>query len=550
MAGSDRTPRGALRRLSAIVLGATIAGTGLAGTAPVARADASSDIPGIPLPGPIVTGILGGPVYDVVYQLDLAAGSVVVASLTGSPGTDFDLYLFDASAVTVVNNIGVVARSTGPTSTESLAHATVAGGRFYLDLNGASNVQGAFSLTVQTAVDRTPPAVTIGLAGGRAAINTSAVDVALRAVDDLSPISDMAFSTDGVAYGPWQPYAPAASVVLAPGDGQRSVWARVRNAAGLQSAAAVASIIVDTRPPAVLGISPLPNSRVGSLRPVFRVTFDEPVSAASWAAPGLLVQRADGTLVTGIATVDATGLTATFTPLADLPAGAACLVALGAVTDVAGNPVPAVPSWTVVPLEPSVIAARASAVTLPRGAVVEISGTYRGSFPPPETLALEARVGADTAFGPAGTAPVAADGTFRVTVRPSASTTFRLTAPETFTVAAAQADVTVAVRRDLRLLARGATSGSTRAGVTVAVAATAAPPAAGLAVTFRLERWSTTTRAWRLVSTWVRTTTASGAATMGWKPTSAGRYRWRAAVRGTLDYSTAFSNWVSWTVTR
>jgi hypothetical protein len=475
---------------------------------------------------------------------------VVVASLTGSPGTDFDIYLFDASATTVVNNVGVVARSTGPTSTESLAYATVAGGRFYLDLNGATDLQGAFTLTVQTAVDRTPPTVTIGLAGGRAAINTSAVDVALHAVDDLSPISDMAFSVDGVTFGPWQPFSATASVLLSPGDGPRSAWARVRNAAGLESAAAIGSVTVDTRAPAVLGISPAPDSRVGSLRPAFRVTFDEPVSAASWAASGLLVQRPDGTLVTGTATVDASGQVATFMPLADLPAGMACLVTLGAVTDVAGNLVPALPSWTLVPLIPASLAARASASTVARGATVEISGTYRGSSPPPETLALGARVGADTTFGPAGTVPVAADGSFRVTVRPAATTAFRLAAPETFTVAAAQADVTVAVRRDLRLLVVGATTGTTRAGVTVAVAATAGPPAAGLAITFRLYRWSTTARAWRLVSAWVRTTTASGAAAMGWKPTLAGLYRWRATVHGTVDYSTAYSNWVTRTVTR
>jgi hypothetical protein len=531
-------------------LALAIAAVALGAVPPVARADASSDIPGIPLPGSIVTGILGGVVYDVVYRLDLAAGSVVVASLTGSPDTDFDLYLFDASATTVVDNVGVVARSTGPSSTESLAYATVAGGRFYLDLNGASETQGAYTLTVQTAVDRTPPVVTIGLAGGRPAINSSAVDVSLHAVDDLSPISDMAFSADGATFGPWQPFAPAASVILSPGDGQRSVWVRVRNAAGLESAVAVASISVDTRAPAVLAISPLPDSRVGSLRPAFRVTFDEPVSAASWAASGLLVQRADGTLVTGTATVDASGLVATFIPLADLLAGTACLVTLGAVTDVAGNPVPAMPSWTVVAMIPASLAARANATTVARGAAVEISGTYRGSIPPPATLALEARVSADTAFGPAGTVAVAADGSFRVTVSPAATTTFRLTAPETFAVAAAQADLRVAVRRDVRLLASGAAGGTSRAGRTVVVRATVGPTAAGLTVTLRLYRWDPTARTWRLVSTRARVTPASGAVTTGWTPTSPGSYRWRAAVNGTAAFATNFSSWVPWSITR
>ncbi len=133
MARSTRRPA-PVRHLGAIALAVLLSATALGVATPVARADASSDIPGIPLPGAIVTGVLGGPVFDVVYQLDVAPGSVVVASLTGSPTTDFDLFLFDASATTVATNVGVVASSTGPTSTESLAYATSAGGRFYIDL--------------------------------------------------------------------------------------------------------------------------------------------------------------------------------------------------------------------------------------------------------------------------------------------------------------------------------------------------------------------------------------------------------------------------------
>ena len=69
-------------------------------------ADASSDIPGLPLPGPIAAGRLGGAIYDVVYRFSVAPGYVIVASLNGSPGTDFDLYLFDSSATTVLSKTG------------------------------------------------------------------------------------------------------------------------------------------------------------------------------------------------------------------------------------------------------------------------------------------------------------------------------------------------------------------------------------------------------------------------------------------------------------
>lgn len=536
--------------------------------------DNPSDIPGIPLPGPITTGILGGPVFDVVYRIDLAPGTILVAGLSGSPGTDFDLYLFDSSATTVFTTVGLVARSTGPTSDESISYGTMTGGRFYLNLHGFGELQGAYTLTVQTAVDRTPPIASILLEGGRPATNRDTVGVTLTATDDLSAVVDMAFSLDGVAFGPWQPFAPTASVILFPGDGPKSVWARVRNSVGLVSAAAVGTITVDTRPPQVVSVSPAPDSRVGSLRPVLRVTFDEPIDAASWGPNGLIVQRADGTRVTGLAAVEASGLAATFVPDADLPAGSAIVVTVGPVTDVAGNALLAIPSWTIVPLEPASLVAVASARVVSRGGEVVVRGTYRGVSPAPALTVLvrpgtpggvaagaggvaagtggvaAGSGGVAAGFEPAITVPVAPDGTFEFTVRPALSTAYRVEAPGTATVAGAAAEFAIAVRRDLRLLANGVSSGTSRAGRRVVVGAVAGPPAPGLSVTLRLYRWSPAARTWQLISTRPRTTDAAGSVATGWSPTTPGRYRWRATVGRTADFSTAFSSWVSWTVTR
>ncbi len=103
-------------------------------------ADPSSDVPGMPLPGPVAAGRLGGAIYDVVYSLSVAPGYVIVASLTGTAGTDFDIYLFDATATTVVSNAGLLTKSTGPTSTESISWPSRFGGTYYIDLNGATVV--------------------------------------------------------------------------------------------------------------------------------------------------------------------------------------------------------------------------------------------------------------------------------------------------------------------------------------------------------------------------------------------------------------------------
>src|SRR3990172_5509945 len=143
----------------------------------VMAADPSSDIPGRPLPGAIAAGRLGGAIYDVVYSLSVAPGYVVVASLTGASGTDFDIYLFDATATTVLSTTGQFTKSTGPTSTESISWPSQFGGTYYIDLNGATDVEGDYRLTVQAAPDSTPPTASMVLAGGRASTNQLTVPV-------------------------------------------------------------------------------------------------------------------------------------------------------------------------------------------------------------------------------------------------------------------------------------------------------------------------------------------------------------------------------------
>jgi hypothetical protein len=84
----------------------------------------------------------------------------------------------------------------------------------------------------------------------------------------------------------------------------------------------------------------------------------------------------------------------------------------------------------------------------------------------------------------------------------------------------------------------------------IPVSAVIAPAADGVAVGFRLERRSATTRAWRLVGTVTRRTDAAGQASVAWTPKGAGLYRWRATAATTPDFSTAASAWVRWSIGR
>jgi len=531
MGASHRPLARARRRLAATLVAVAVVGTALAGAPPVARADASSDIPGILLPGPIVTGVLGGPVYDVVYRLTAPAGSVILADLTGSPGTDFDLYIFDASATTVITNVGVVARSTGPTSDEHVAFATAAGGTFYIDLNGATEAEGTFSLAVQTVVDRTAPIMTtITINGGMIATNSLAATVAVTAFDDISGVVGTAFSFDGTSYGAWQPYGAPAAIALPPGDGPKIVWAKVRSGVGLESAPLSARIVVDTVAPTILGVSPDGGAHVASLRPTIRVRFDEPVDPGLWARSGVVVQRADGTRVAGSATLDSAGTTGSFTPTSDLAPGAAVSVTVGPVSDLAGNPLAGtVPSWLVVPLRPASLTAKPTLSIVTWRGGTAIVGRYVGAAPVP-AIRVASRAAGATEFGIPVPVTVAADGSFQIPVRPSETTVWRVTAAETGVYAAVSVPVRVSVRRSISLGGSGPTVvRSARRGRSVAVVATLGPAAPATAVTLTAFRYNVVTRAWRVVATITRTTSSAGSTagrvTFSWTPPTQGSYR-------------------------
>lgn len=507
-------------------------------------ADDPSNIPGVPLPGPVATGVLGGPVYDVVYRLSVPPGNVIVASLTGSPGTDFDLYLFDATATTVYGTAGLVASSLGPTSTEAISYPSAAGGTYYLDLNGATDVFGSYTLVVQIVPDRTPPQVSIQLDDGRPATNDPQVTVSLHAWDDLSGVSAMTFSNDGVSWGPWVPFTPTASWTIPAGDGPHTVWAKVMNGVGLESEPAQATIVLDTVPPGVVAITPAPGSWVAGLQPVLAVSFDEPLDPASWLQMGLLVQAADGTLIPGRYAYLADSRTGTFVPSQPLVAGETYVVGLGPVRDLAGNRVAPVGSWTIRPLIPTTVTLTASPRVLVAGEASRLALALAGG-PTNGPLALTAE--------PAGGEAVAqqvnlTDGRASLVVRPAVNTTYQAAYPGTDRLAPSSATVRVLVRRAVTLegvLAGGLQVG--RRGSPVDLRAVVAPRAPEVVVTFWIYRNLGAGRGFGLVAA-VRRTTVGGRAVWTWRPTVAGEYRVRVTTPPTVLFANGVSPWYRWLI--
>ena len=303
-----------LRRIAALALAALLATS--VWPASAARAADDSNIPGIPLPGSVVTGNLGGPIYDHVYSIDVPADRVILLALSGDAGTDFDLYLFNSHATTIYGTDGLVASSTSSGSTESVTYATQSGGRFYIDLNGATNVEGAFRLTVRLAADTTAPHAELRFNDGAVATPDSTIRVTVIATDDLSGVSDMQFSTDGQRWDDWREYQPLTLWSFPQVDGTRRLWVRVRDRSGNVSEPATAAITIDTVSPTVISRTPGPNAEVTQLRPIFEVRFSEAILPASWLSLGVLVQDAAGATVTGTYAYDDHTFTGTFAPAA------------------------------------------------------------------------------------------------------------------------------------------------------------------------------------------------------------------------------------------
>jgi len=535
-------PRTRLSMLLAVILA-----SGVLGVSPGSvLAAAESDIPGVPLPGPVVSGQLGGPIYDVVYRVEIPAGSVLVISLTGSPGTDFDLYLFSSSATTVVNLEGLIAKSIGPTSTESLSFATQIASTFYIDLNGATDVQGTYTLAVQIVPDPTAPQVSILLADAAPATNDPTVGVTLGAFEDLSGVSEMSLSEDGVTFGPWEPLRSSFTWTFAQPDGTMSLYARVRNGVGLVSAPARDSILLDRASPTVSAITPAPNSIVSDAQPVVRVQFSEAIRPETWVSDGVVMQAATGARVGGSLAYDAGTRTGSFRPAQPLELGMSYILTVGPVLDLAGNTVTQPGSWTLKALRATSVSLVPSATVLVWGQSVRLSG--RASLPPGGVVTLLRRDAAIVDYVPVAEV-TPSSGSFSHTIRPARSGWYRATFPGTGTAfPAGSAEQRILVRRRIALVGASAQGTSTGvAGRIVTLTAVARPERPGLQVSFLLYRYDRTSGRYRLAASYGRVTDETGRATLRWRPRP-GEWAWRVSITGDTEYANNITPFYRWRI--
>ena len=102
--------------------------------------------------------------------------------------------------------------------------------------------------TVSVTVDTTPPAGSVIVESGMASCKSREVQLTLSASDKYS-VKRMQISNDPGMGTTWEDYAAQKAWTLAPGDGQKTVYARFMDTNGLCSEPCNDTIILDTVPP-------------------------------------------------------------------------------------------------------------------------------------------------------------------------------------------------------------------------------------------------------------------------------------------------------------
>ncbi len=404
---------------------------------------------------------------------------------------------------------------------------------------------GNFRLVVAIEHDTVPPAAELRLDGGATATQDQTVRVTLIGTDDLSGVASMQLSVDGVVFGAFVPYTPTFLWSFSAQDGIKQLWARVRDHAGNVSPIATASIRLDTVAPGVVSRDPGPNEVAVGLSPTFTVVFDEPIEPSTWTNQGLVVQRLDGSTVSGTYAWSASSKTGTFVPSSDLAPGEAVTCSLSGITDLAGNPLNPIGTWVVTPLRTH------SIIAVPISGVVTAGGTatFHGQIDGPVfgTLTLQQLVGSiwTSIVG------VHIDQTDRFTVsaQVNENTWYRVHADASQVEApSSSAAIRVVARRGLSLIGASTTTPKVvTLGTTVKAIAQLAPISPNVTVTLTASRYDTTRRAWVTAAT-LRQASSAGRATFSWRPTAKGKYQLHLTTPSTTQFGNGISPAYLWTV--
>ncbi|WP_230199366.1 S-layer homology domain-containing protein [Bacillus ndiopicus] len=162
--------------------------------------------------------------------------------------------------------------------------------------DAAGNISsGTISDTI--CLDKTSPSGTIMIKGGASITASANVNLALTANDSGSGVTLMRLRNENqpAGMGTWENYTTSKGWTLSGGEGTKTVYVEYRDAAGNVSTAVSASIVLDTTPPQVVGVTNggLYNERVAFI-------FNEGTATLNGApitSPYMVTDEGDYTLI-------------------------------------------------------------------------------------------------------------------------------------------------------------------------------------------------------------------------------------------------------------
>jgi hypothetical protein len=337
--------------------------------APAARVAAAGaqEIPGVELTSRTVSGLVGGPVVDEVYEILIPAGTLFVATLRGEPGAELGLYLFEPGSTSIQTD-APLAQSAKPGSNQVISTGVELGGRFYLNVNGRNtNRAYEYDLSISITRDSTPPTI-VEFTPQRSA-QSQRVCTTLKATDLVSGVRLLQLRDLTDEEEPtWIRYAGRGEYCISvrPGNGERTLQVVARNGVGLRSAPRQWTVRIDDTQPSAISFRPAQSSVVFEPRPTIAWTFSERIRPAGVGSAEVFAYNQLGARLSGVTTLSADQLTLRWTPIANVPAGSTLLLGLSGVQDLAGNAATPVDSIQVFRKKTATISLRATAVRVQR----------------------------------------------------------------------------------------------------------------------------------------------------------------------------------------
>lgn len=296
-----------------------------------------SDIPGVPMTGSSISGVVGGLIVDRVYSISVPGASSLLISINGENGAELGLYLFSGAATSILSDTPLLV-SAKPGGYQSISAQFVRASSVYININGRNLDRAySFTLTIAILVDRTPPGIVF--LEYPVASTSSELCVTVEAIDRGSRVVSIALSEElsGVELS-WQPYVGRRKYcfTLGEGDGLRDFSIFVKNGVGITSESFSFSVRIDDTPPVVIAVEPTTLILLAQ-RGAVTWRFNEQVRLEGSASRALAVIDQNGDRVSGIATLSSNSRAVIWRPLSPVPVGSTLMCSLIGVVDQAGN---------------------------------------------------------------------------------------------------------------------------------------------------------------------------------------------------------------------